>query len=159
MWPAIWMLGADAGEVGWPACGEIDIMENVGFEPDSIYATVHTGKYNHVRGTQKGSKMQIADPQGSFHVYAVEGDAQKLDFFVDDRSYFTFENEGTGIDVWPFDKECYLILNIAVGGSWGGAEGVDDSIFPQKFCIDYVRAYQRKRGRHVAEADSEQGAV
>jgi len=143
MWPAIWMLGTNIKTVGWPACGEIDIMENVGFETNTIHGTIHTKKYNHVAGTAKGSKTEITAPYGDFHVYAVEWDARKIDFFVDDRKYFTFNNDGGGDDAWPFDKDQYLILNIAVGGSWGAAKGIDESIFPQKFYIDYVRIYQK----------------
>ncbi|NQT21139.1 MAG: glycoside hydrolase family 16 protein [Planctomycetes bacterium] len=143
MWPAIWMLAADVNETGWPECGEIDIMEYVGFEPDTIYATVHTKDYNHVLSTQKGAKIHIADPDKDFHVYAVEWDARKMDFFVDDENYFTFENEGTGTDTWPYDKKYFLTLNIAIGGAWGGQKGIDESIFPRKFCIDYVRVYQK----------------
>jgi len=146
MWPAIWMLGEDRGKIRWPACGEIDIMEYVGFEPHTIYATVHTRAYNHRDGTQRGSKIKIPEPDKTFHVYAVEWDAQRIDFFVDDENYFTFENEGTGADTWPFDKQFYLILNIAVGGAWGGQKGIDDSIFPQRFCIDYLRVYQKECG-------------
>jgi beta-glucanase (GH16 family) len=145
MWPAIWMLGTNIRKgTGWPKCGEIDIMEFVGHEPDIIHGTIHTGKFNHVAGTAKGSRITIPGPDKDFHVYAVEWDPQKIDFFVDEKKYFTFKNDGTGEDAWPFDKEQYLILNIAVGGAWGGAKGVDDSIFPQKLYIDYVRVYQDK---------------
>ncbi len=147
MWPAIWMLGADASEVGWPACGEIDIMENVGYDPDLIHATIHTKKYNHVQGTQKGSRIRIPEAHRDFHVYAVEWDATEINFFVDDWNYFTFKNEGAGGDSWPFDREHYLILNIAVGGAWGGAKGVDDGVFPQRFHVDYVRVYRKKDGQ------------
>lgn len=143
MWPAIWTLGDDIGKVGWPACGEIDIMENVGFAPDSIHGNVHTKKYNHVKRNAKGSKIEVKNPFESFHVYAIEWDEQKIDFFVDDRKYFTYRNEGSGVDAWPFDKPQYLILNIAVGGSWGGKKGVDEEIFPQRMYVDYVRVYRR----------------
>ncbi|MFH1068490.1 MAG: glycoside hydrolase family 16 protein, partial [Candidatus Glassbacteria bacterium] len=132
MWPAIWMLGTNIGRVGWPMCGEIDIMENVGFNPDTIYGTVHTKKFNHVQRTQKGSRIGIVRPYDDFHVYAVEWDGHRIDFFVDSAKYFTFENDGTGEEAWPFDREQYLILNIAVGGAWGGAKGMDDSIFPRR---------------------------
>jgi len=144
-WPAIWTLGTNIGEVGWPACGEIDIMEFVGFEPGVVHANIHTRKYNHVRKTGKGDKISIADASEAFHVYAVEWDAQKMDFFVDDRKYFTFRNEGSGPDGWPYDKEQYLKLNLAIGGDWGGQKGVDDGIFPQRYTIDYVRVYQKPR--------------
>lgn len=144
VWPAIWMLGTSIGRVGWPACGEIDIMENVGFEPNIIHGTVHTAKYNHTKGTQKGSQATVEKPHESFHVYAVEWDKDRIDFFVDDRKYFTFENEGAGVEAWPFDGKQYLLLNLAIGGSWGGQKGIDDTIFPQRYYVDYVRVYHRK---------------
>ncbi len=142
IWPAIWTLGTDKS-LGWPACGEIDIMENVGFEPDVIQAHIHTAKYNHVMGTSKGDKLTIRKPYEEFHNYIIEWYPDRIDFFVDDLKYFTHVNEKTGPDAWPFDKDQYLILNIAVGGSWGGQKGIDDSIFPQRMYIDYVRVYQK----------------
>ena len=144
MWPAIWMLGTNINQVGWPACGEIDIMENVGYDPDVIHANIHTKAYNHSIGTGKGSKITIPKPYDDFHVYAVEWTQEKMDFYVDDQKYFTYENEGTGRDVWPYDQPHYLILNIAVGGAWGGQKGIDDGIFSQKMLIDYVRVYEKK---------------
>lgn len=141
-WPAIWTLGTER-QAGWPACGEIDIMEFVGFEPGIIHANVHTKKYNHMKGNNKGSQLTIADASTAFHVYALEWSPQKLDFFVDDQKYFTYENEGSGTDAWPFNKNQYLILNLAIGGAWGGAKGIDTSIFPQRYYIDYVRVFQK----------------
>jgi beta-glucanase (GH16 family) len=143
MWPAIWMLGTNRREVGWPTCGEIDIMENVGFDPDTIHANVHTRAYNHVKRTNKGSKIKAEKPYEQYHVYAIEWHEDRIDFFLDDEKYFTFENEGTGNDVWPYDKPHYLILNAAIGGSWGGQKGIDDTIFPQKYYIDYVRVFKK----------------
>jgi beta-glucanase (GH16 family) len=151
MWPAIWMLGEDRS-VGWPACGEIDIMEFVGFDPDTIHGTVHTAKYNHVKKTQKGSRLRVPAAYEDFHVYALEWDAGKIDFFVDNEKYFRFTNEGTGADAWPFDKPHYLILNAAVGGAWGGAKGIDVNIFPTRYYIDYVRVYQKKTAAKTADA-------
>lgn len=145
MWPAIWMLGTNIDEVGWPACGEIDIMEYVGFEPETIHANVHTAAFNHVDGTAKGSSIEVEAPDEGFHTYAVEWTADRIDFFVDGRNYFTFENSGEGVEEWPFDRPHYLILNAAVGGAWGGQEGIDDSIFPQEYRIDYVRVYEQVR--------------
>jgi beta-glucanase (GH16 family) len=142
-WPAIWTLGTNIGKAGWPACGEIDVMEFVGFEPGVVHANIHTKKYNHVMHTGKGDKMSIPDASKAFHVYAVEWDAQQMNFFVDGRKYFTFHNEGTGVDSWPYDKDQYLILNLAIGGDWGGQKGIDDRIFPQRYEIDYVRVYQK----------------
>ena len=122
-------------------------MEYVWFDPDTIHANIHTARYNHVKKTGKGSKITVDKPYDSFHVYAVEWDEKRLDFFVDDKNYFTFENEGGGVEVWPFNNEQYLILNLAIGGAWGGQKGIDESIFPQRFCVDYVRVYEKKDGR------------
>jgi len=144
MWPALWMLGAAIGTEGWPRCGEIDIMEHVGFEPGRVHGTVHTEAYNHVRGTQRGAEVEVGDLYDTFHVYAVEWGTERIDFLVDGRPYFTFVKEPGGIPVWPFDREHYLIMNIAVGGSWGGQQGVDDAIFPQRMTVDYVRVYSRR---------------
>jgi beta-glucanase (GH16 family) len=142
-WPAIWMLGSNREKAGWPACGEIDIMENVGFDPDTICGTIHTAKYNHVKKTQKGDKITILRPWEDFHVYAMEWDESRLDIFVDGRKYFSFSNERSGSEAWPFDQPMYLILNVAFGGSWGGQQGIDDSALPQSMAIDYVRVFQR----------------
>ncbi len=142
-WPAIWMLGANRAQVGWPTCGEIDIMENVGFDPLRIHSAVHTAAYNHTIGTQKTASVTIANP-GEFHVYTMEWYADHLDAFVDGQKHFTFRNEGTGSRAWPFDKPQYLLVNLAIGGSWGGQKGIDDSLFPQRYVVDYVRIYQQR---------------
>jgi beta-glucanase (GH16 family) len=143
LWPAIWMLGVNRREVGWPRCGEIDIMENVGYDPELIHANIHTEAYNHVRGTNKGNRIRVEKPWADFHVYALEWTPERLDFYVDDRKYFTYENEKTGPATWPFDQPFYLILNVAVGGGWGGRQGVDPAVFPQRMEVDYVRVYQQ----------------
>lgn len=145
MWPAIWMLGTNISTVGWPDCGEIDIMENVGYDPDTIHANVHTKAYNHAIGTNKGNRIKIDSPYKDFHVYAVEWFEDHMDFFVDGQKYFSFENERKTNAEWPFDQPHYLIINIAVGGTWGGKYGIDDSIFPQKMLVDYVRYYQMNK--------------
>ncbi len=144
-WPAFWTLGTNIDQVGWPACGEIDIMEHVGFDPGVVHANIHTRKYNHVANTGKGDKISLSDVSRAFHVYAIEWDEKKIDFFLDDRKYFTYRNEATGLDAWPYDKDQYLILNLAIGGDWGGQKGIDDKIFPQRSYIDYVRVYQKPR--------------
>ncbi|NCB08973.1 MAG: glycoside hydrolase family 16 protein [Bacteroidia bacterium] len=144
-WPAIWMLGENIRKGGWPACGEIDIMENVGFDPDIIHVNIHTKAYNHVKGTNKGNKISIENPSGDFHIYAIEWFDDHIDFFVDDSLYFSFKNEHTGFETWPFDKPHYLLINLAIGGSWGGQKGIDESIFPQKYYIDYVKVFQEKK--------------
>ena len=141
-WPAIWMLPSKSEYGRWPASGEIDIMENVGFDPDSIVGTAHTKKYNHTIGTQKGARIYCPNNYTAFHVYALEWEPKEYRLYLDDILYFTFKNENTGFDVWPFDKPFHLILNLAIGGNWGGTKGIDNSIFPQKFEVDYVRVYQ-----------------
>ena len=143
-WPAIWMLGINRTQVGWPACGEIDIMENVGFDPRAIHGSVHTAAYNHTKGTQKTAIVTVTNPWEDFHVYAMEWYPDRIDVFVDGQKYFTFRNEGTGSSTWPFDKPQYLLINLAIGGSWGGQKGINDALFPQRYLIDYVRIYQQR---------------
>lgn len=143
-WPAIWMLGTNIDQAGWPACGEIDVMENVGFEPSKIHGTIHTAAYNHVAGTARGSSTTVAGPWEDFHVYAMEWSADRVEISVDGSRYFSFANEGTGPRAWPFDKPMYLLLNLAIGGSWGEQKGMDDALFPHRYLVDYVRVYQRK---------------
>ena len=144
IWPAIWTLGANHRQVGWPMTGEIDIMEFVGFDPDTIHANVHTAAFNHRDKTGKGAKLHVPRPFERFHVYAMEWTKERIDVSVDGATYFTFRNTGGGEREWPFDAAQYLILNVAVGGAWGGQRGIDDGIFPQRFYVDYVRVYQRE---------------
>jgi len=143
MWPAIWMLSTEGKYGGWPASGEIDIMENVGYDPYVIVASAHTKAYNHVQGTQKNGKLTVNDCHTNFHVYALEWEASEYRVFVDDQLFFTFKNEGTGFKAWPFDQKFHLLLNVAVGGNWGGLKGIDESIFPKAMVVDYVRMYQK----------------
>ena len=142
-WPAIWMLG-DTNPLKWPDDGEVDIMEHVGFDPGIIHGSVHCKKYNWVIGNGKTATTPVMDCSDSFHVYRVEWDNGNLNISVDSNAYMSFANEHSGYDAWPFDNKLFLILNIAVGGDWGGQKGVDDSIWPQQMLIDYVRVYQRK---------------
>lgn len=141
-WPAIWTLGANVGTVGWPACGEIDIMEHVGYMPDTLHFNVHTQKYNHAIGTGKGTRIPYKAPYEAFHVYAIEWFPDRIDWFFDGNKVFTYKNEGSGNDAWPFDKPQYIILNLAFGGAWGGTKGVDIKSLPQQMLVDYVRVYQ-----------------
>ena len=138
------MLGTNIAQAGWPACGEIDIMENVGFDPLRIHGSVHTTSYNHTIGTQKTASVTIANPADDFHVYAMEWSADQIGVFVDGQQYFSFRNEGTGARAWPFDRAQYLLVNLAIGGSWGGQRGIDDSRLPYRYLVDYVRIYQQK---------------
>ncbi len=143
LWPAIWMLPTEWKYGNWPGSGEIDIMENVGYDPDTIVGTVHTQSYNHMIGTQKGRKISIPDNHDTFHLYALEWEPREIRIFVDSTLYFTYSNEGTGPAEWPFDQPFHLLLNVAVGGNWGGSRGVDTTLFPQQMLVDYVRVYQK----------------
>jgi beta-glucanase (GH16 family) len=143
-WPAFWMLGENWGKIDWPECGEIDIMEHVGYDPLLIHGTIHTKAYNHVLKTQKGKSIQIDTPYDEFHLYSIEWTSEKIDFLLDGVVYNSIQNEYKTIAEWPFDQSFHLKLNVAVGGGWGGQKGIDDSIFPQQMVVDYVRVYQLK---------------
>jgi beta-glucanase (GH16 family) len=141
-WPAIWMLPTDWAYGGWPASGEIDIMEHVGYDPDRVHVTVHTEAYNHAKNTQKGASKLVANATTDFHLYRVDWTPYAIRGYIDNQQVFQFINEGRGYTVWPFDKRFHLLLNIAVGGNWGGAQGVDPEVFPQSMEIEYVRVYR-----------------
>ena len=142
-WPAIWMLGSTT-PLHWPDDGELDIMEHVGYHPGFIHASVHCKKYYHSIGTQKTDTTYIQDCAEKFHVYALEWNADSVKVSVDRNIYFRFANEHAGYEGWPFDNKMHLLLNIAVGGDWGGQKGIDEKIWPQKMEIDYVRVYQQQ---------------
>lgn len=141
-WPAIWMLPTDWAYGNWPKSGEIDIMEHVGYDVNKVHVTVHTEAYNHSIGTQKGASQTVPTATTDFHKYRVDWTPYAVRGYIDDQLMFTFVNEGKGYAGWPFDKRFHLLLNLAIGGNWGGAQGVDDSVFPQSMSIDYVRVYK-----------------
>jgi beta-glucanase (GH16 family) len=142
VWPAIWMLGSDISSIGWPACGEMDIMEYVGYQPDIVHSTVHTTSGS--GGSGSGSSMSLPTCEEEFHVYGLLWTEEKLVFYVDDidNVVHTYAPAVKTAENWPFNKPAFFILNIAVGGTWGGLQGIDNSIFPQSMLIDYVRVYQ-----------------
>lgn len=145
-WPAIWMMPEDSAYGSWPQSGELDIMEHVGFDYGTIHATAHSLKYYWKANTQKTAQVKVDNVDTEFHVYAMEWRPDRIDFFVDDNKYFSVEydpktDKEEKWKSWPYDKPFHLILNIAVGGSWGGQKGIDDSIFPQSMVVDYVRVY------------------
>lgn len=142
-WPAIWMLPTDWEYGGWPASGEIDIMEHVGYAQDTVHGTIHTKAYNHSIGTHIGKPTFVENATTEFHTYSIEWTADYIKWLVDDIEYFEVKNEGKTFAEYPFDKRFHLVLNTAVGGFWGGEKGIDDTIFPQKFFIDYVRVYKK----------------
>jgi beta-glucanase (GH16 family) len=142
MWPAIWTLGITGG---WPACGEIDIMEYWGHDPNTIASNVHTRDYNHTKGTGRGGKITYEKPFADFHIYSLEWYKDRLDFYMDDKMIYSCKSKGEGIGEWPFFAPQYLILNQALWVNFNpGEPGIDDSIFPQQFIIDYVRVYEMK---------------
>jgi beta-glucanase (GH16 family) len=145
-WPAIWMLpkGWKFGEGVWPDAGEIDIMEHVGYDEGVVHGTVHCKKYYSGLGNQKGAQIQVPDATTAFHDYVLQWYPDRIEVLMDDTLYFTYPNEGTGPDAWPFDKPFYLILNIAVGGHWGGSQGVDPDVYPQRLVVDHVRVYEAR---------------
>jgi beta-glucanase (GH16 family) len=140
-WPAIWTL-SNPPQSQWPDDGEIDIMEHVGFDPGVVHGTVHTGAFNHTRGNHRSATTSIPDACTQFHRYQLGWTGTRITVGVDDRNYFQYSNDNSGNAEWPFDSPQYLILNIAVGGDWGGQMGVDDAIFPARMEVDYVRVYQ-----------------
>ncbi|MFN8240775.1 MAG: family 16 glycosylhydrolase [Bacteroidales bacterium] len=146
-WPAIWMLPVSIRDKSenWPLCGEIDIMEHVGKNPGVIHVSLHSQLYNHIKGTQVTHFEPVNDVTGSFHNYAIEWDEKKISFFVDGKLFYEAikgaEGRITTNEGWPFDKDYYLILNLAIGGNWGGE--VDDSLFPLSMDVDYVRVFKK----------------
>lgn len=144
VWPAFWLLP----EIYDPKLenGEIDIMEFVGYEADKVHFSVHTAAFNHQLGTGKTAYKTVKDASNEFHVYAVEWTQDGIYGFIDNEPYFKFLNESPGdYNKWPFDYPFYLKINMAIGGSWGGYEGVDNSAFPMVMEIDYVRVYQKAK--------------
>ncbi|NLA62144.1 MAG: family 16 glycosylhydrolase, partial [Bacteroidales bacterium] len=141
-WPAFWMMPQNFES--WPRDGEIDIMEYVGYDRNVVHSSVHTQAYNNTINTQKTATKKINNAETEFHIYAVEWTEDKIVGYVDGEAYFTFNNDGMGdIKTWPFNKPFYLKLNLAWGGVWGGAQGIDESALPATFEIDYVRVYQK----------------
>jgi len=153
MWPAFWMLGEDIPTVGWPRCGEIDIMENIGNEPTAVHASLHgaaapsadpANKKVTADLTSKFSLPNNPSLYDEFHLYAVEWDPSTIRFFIDQTNYATFTRDQWPQNApWPFDHKFFLILNLAVGGEWPGPPD-SSTVFPQQLVVDYVRVYARK---------------
>src|SRR6202022_4266671 len=141
-WPAIWMLPTDWVYGNWPNSGEFDIMEEVGYDPGVIHVSAHTQAYNFKINNQKSGAITVPTALTDFHVYRADWTPYAVRGYVDDKLVLTYVNDGTGSAVWPFDQKFHLLLNIAIGGDWGGQQGVDDTIFPTSMAIDYVRVYK-----------------
>ena len=141
-WPALWMLGSNHDEVGWPDCGEIDILEYVGYQPNRVHNNIHTRDDFGV--TNNGSNNLLNTAEEEFHVYGITWTNTKIEFYLDDPTNVvnTYSPSNITAENWPFAQEFYLIMNFAVGGDWGGIQGVDETIWPQTMIVDYVRVYQ-----------------
>lgn len=145
-WPAFWMMPTnnDFTTTPWPLCGEIDIMEEVGYNPNYTSSSLHTDAYNHTKGTQKTAERLTPEAQDDFHVYRLEWTADYIRTYVDGKLLLSFNNDKKGdVRTWPFDKAFYIILNLAWGGDWGGAQGVDENCLPATMEVDYVRVFQK----------------
>lgn len=139
IWPAIWMLGSNHREVGWPLCGEIDVLEYVGREPHMVFNTLHTkDSYGNTINTKK---TEIDNIEEGFHTYVADWSPEKIDFFVDGNLMYSFAPKERTEEIWPFDQSFYLILNTAIGGNFGGHD-IDNSVLPQEFIVDYIRVYK-----------------
>ena len=138
-WPAIWMLPTDNAYGGWPNSGEIDIMEHVGYDLNNVHFTLHAQAFYGANG--KGAGKYLGSVTDNFHIYRLDWAPYGIRGYFDNELIFEYLNNGSGSATWPYDKKFHLLLNIAVGGNWGGAQGVDDTIFPTTMEIDYVRVY------------------
>ena len=161
-WAAIWMLPSDPFAYAttctdrqdwqgssdcdaWPNSGEIDILEHVGYQMGHVHGTVHNRAYYFINWQQRKGRVLLDDVADEYHVYSMEWSPQRIDVFVDDILYFTYVDEGDGWETWPFDRPFHMIMNLAIGGDWGRAGGpIDDTIFPQRMLVDYVRVFSRQ---------------
>lgn len=141
-WPAFWMLGSNFLQVGWPECGEIDIMEYVGKEPDLIMGTLHGPGYSGALGFS-GWNRQTYNIADDFHTFGIEWDEDQITWFYDGEAYLTMKREDVGTRPWVFDQPFFFILNLAVGGTLGGMVS-PDTVFPSQYLVDYVRVYEKQ---------------
>jgi beta-glucanase (GH16 family) len=143
IWPALWMLGKKIDQVSWPACGEIDIMELVGKEPNNVYGTMHWAAAN---GSRVLDTKKYTLPSGTyadkFHVFSIVWEADKIEIFMDDISYSKFDKTKVGGAAYPFNEPFFLIFNVAVGGQWPGSPDATTT-FPQQMVVDYVRVFKK----------------
>ena len=141
-WPAIWLL-PNGGK--WPDAGEIDVMEMVGWQPHVVHATLHSAAFNHAKGTQRGGEVRVPTSCTAYHRYQLDWRADAITIGVDDHAHMRVANDQPGgVAAWPFTRPYDLILNLAIGGDWGGAKGIDDDALPQRMTVDYVRHWRAK---------------
>jgi beta-glucanase (GH16 family) len=139
MWPAFWLLGDDIASAGWPACGEIDVMEHIGRDPNGVFGTIHGPGYSGAQGVSKRLDAG-ADVSEGFHVYAVEWSPGSIRWYFDGEEYSAASASDIPGKAWAFDKGFFVILNLAVGGGWPGPVALDTP-FPARMLVDYVRVY------------------
>jgi len=140
-WPAVWMLPVDLKK--WPDDGEIDIVEQVGWKPHEIVTSLHTKLFNHTIGTQRSAQRVVPTSCDAFHIYQLDWRPDSITIGVDNAGILRVLNDQPGgKGAWPFNVPFRLILNLAVGGDWGGAKGIDDAAMPQRMDVDYVRVWQ-----------------
>lgn len=141
-WPAIWLLGANIKEVGWPLCGEIDLMEHVGKRPGEFHFSLHSKSFNHRLYNHPTYVHEDLNLLEDFHLYSFDWDEESITFYVDQKHIVTFKkSEHASVEDWPFNHPYYFIINLAIGGNWGG--DIDESIFPVEFKIKHVKVYER----------------
>ncbi len=140
-WPAFWMMPVNFRS--WPDDGEIDIMEEVGYHPNYVSSSLHANAHVHSNNTQVTHEMLCNGAEGEFHTYAILWTAQNITTYVDGKVQLSYDNRGLGRDDWPYDDPFYVIFNLAWGGDWGGAQGVDESALPVTMEVDYVRVFQK----------------
>lgn len=137
-WPAIWMLGSNITSVGWPASGEIDIMEHIGNDLGKIHGSIHTP--SSFGGTINTATKMVSDASTAFHVYGLEWTAEKMDFLIDDVVFYTYNPSTKNSNTWPFNANQFIVLNVAMGGNFGGS--IDPNFTQAVMEIDYIRVYQ-----------------
>jgi len=140
VWPAIWMLPNDYKYGDWPKSGEVDIMEQVGFDPLNVHFSVHDA--NNFGSNSHTAQIQIATDTSAFHKYRVDWTPYAIRGYYDDQQLFSYINSGSGYTDWPFDQKFHVLMNLAIGGSWGGSQGVDGGICPATMEVDYIHFYK-----------------
>lgn len=141
-WPAFWMMPVNFHS--WPADGEIDIMEEVGVNPNYVSSSLHATDHVHSNNTQVTHEMYCAGAEDNFHIYAIEWTARNITTYVDGKVQLSYDNTGKGRSDWPYEDPFYIILNLAWGGDWGGWNGVNEAALPTTMEVDYVRVYQKE---------------
>ncbi len=141
-WPAIWLLGENKKEAGWPLCGEIDLIEHIGRRPGQFHFSLHSKSFNHRKNNHLTYVYEDLSLLEGFQIFSIDWDEKQISFYINNKLMATFKkSNGASIEDWPFDQPFYLIINLAIGGHWGG--DIDDQIFPVELQIKSVKVYER----------------